>query len=244
MNSLLLWLVDDKRSYLESTRDSLLLEKQVSEVICFNSGREVLWAIRQNKELPDAILLDIKMETPTTGIDVARKIKESCPHVKVLMLTAHDQNTDYGLRSFLAGADGYMSKDLPKDAVLETVLESLGGRVDMPASVAHQVLENYKKIHHSIDLICSNNDVHLVELSKIIKNVLPELTDAESRILATNIRNPDKTDQEIAELEHVSRHTINRHHANIKEKYEFSSKLAVILDALVKILQLYYPVPK
>ncbi|HCR55321.1 MAG TPA: hypothetical protein DIW27_12950 [Cytophagales bacterium] len=244
MASLLIWLVDDNRDYLESTRDSLLLNEQVSEVICFKSSTEVTWAIEHDNELPDAILLDISMESKTAGIAAARQIKQRCPDVKILMLTAHDKNTDYGLLSFMAGADGFLSKDLPIDAVMESVLESLSGHVDIPASVAQQILENYKNIHHSINLILSKNDVYLVELSKVIKDVLPELTPTESRILAMNIQNPDKTDHEIADFAHVSVHTIHRHQANIKDKYELSSKVAVILDVLTKLLQLYYPEDK
>ena len=72
--------------------------------------------IRKLKELvPDVILLDIQMDTATTGLDLIPYIKSYYPDTKIIMLTVNEQR-DVIFKAMELGADNYILKtnDIPK----------------------------------------------------------------------------------------------------------------------------------
>jgi len=68
-----------------------------------SDGAEVV--VRAQELMPDVILMDVRMPK-RSGIEAAGEIKDSLPHVKILMPTISDDVTDlYGRNK--AGASGY-----------------------------------------------------------------------------------------------------------------------------------------
>lgn len=57
---------------------------------------------------PDVVLLDISMPGPG-GIEVTRQLKNMLPETRVLILTAHEDNT-LARQAIRAGASGYITK--------------------------------------------------------------------------------------------------------------------------------------
>ena len=87
-------------------------------VYAASSGREIVQWVEQNYaalEMPALVLMDIEMDD-MDGIEATQKVKACCPGVKVIMLTVFDQE-DKVWRSIMAGADGYILKDEPKDGL-------------------------------------------------------------------------------------------------------------------------------
>jgi NarL family two-component system response regulator LiaR len=71
------------------------------------------------EQLPDVVLMDIVFKgVDTTGIEATRKIKESSPSTKVVIMTAHDDDR-LMVEAVEAGASGFLSKDLPADEILQ-----------------------------------------------------------------------------------------------------------------------------
>ncbi|HJQ65750.1 MAG TPA: response regulator transcription factor [Gemmatimonadales bacterium] len=60
-------------------------------------------------ERPDVVLLDLTMPG-TPGLEVVRQLRARLPHVRVLILSVHDDR-EYVLESVRVGAHGYLRKD-------------------------------------------------------------------------------------------------------------------------------------
>jgi two-component system response regulator NreC len=76
---------------------------------------------------PDLILMDVSMPH-MNGADATSKIRELCPQVKVIALTAHRASA-YLSQMLKAGASGYVLKQAAFDELLDAILTvSKGGR--------------------------------------------------------------------------------------------------------------------
>jgi len=73
------------------------------------------------EHLPDIVLLEISM--PGGGIDAARRIAKACPVVRVLMLTASENERDV-MAALEVGACGYVLKGMGGEE-LSGIIESL-----------------------------------------------------------------------------------------------------------------------
>ncbi len=78
------------------------------------NGRELLDGIEQSK--PDVVLLDLDMPV-LGGADTLMEIRKNHSHIRVLMLTMHD-NEAFILQMMELGANGYLIKNTdPKEVV-------------------------------------------------------------------------------------------------------------------------------
>ena len=76
---------------------------------------------------PDIILMDVSMPR-MNGADATAKIRELCPQVQVIALTAHRASA-YLNQMLKAGASGYVLKQAAFDELLDAILTvSKGGR--------------------------------------------------------------------------------------------------------------------
>ena len=87
---------------------------------------EEAWTILRNHRI-DLILLDVTLATPTTGFDLAAKLREdeATRDLPVVMLTARTLANDIR-RGHEVGALGYITKPFSPAQVLETVRSLLG----------------------------------------------------------------------------------------------------------------------
>ena len=101
-------------------RDSLklLLESEDGWTVrTASDGNEALRLCHEDQ--PDVVLMDIRMPV-CDGVAATRRIKESYPKVKIVMLTTF---TDDGYISSAidAGAEGYLLKSTPADGIVERI---------------------------------------------------------------------------------------------------------------------------
>lgn len=76
---------------------------------------------------PDVLLLDIQMESTTSGIDIIPIIKTIKPDLKIIMLTGYD-NEDYIYQAFANGADNYLLKDISlAEQIASTIMDVYQG---------------------------------------------------------------------------------------------------------------------
>lgn len=83
-------------------------------------GMEAVEKALENR--PDVVVLDLSMPR-LNGIDAIRRLRESLPGTRVLVLTMH-QEEEYVLHAVRAGASGYLAKDCAT-AELITALQDL-----------------------------------------------------------------------------------------------------------------------
>ena len=88
---------------------------------------------------PDVLLLDIGLPG-MSGVDGARRAREICSELPVLMLTVHEDN-ELVLEALCAGACGYLVKKTPPARLLEAIREAHEGDSPMSSRIARRVVE-------------------------------------------------------------------------------------------------------
>lgn len=101
-------IVDDHQVVLEGFIARLESENEIDVVGTASNGLAAIDSVKQHQ--PDVVLMDISMPI-MNGIEATELIKEEFPHVKVLMLTMHD-NREYIMNVMQSGAVGYMLKEI------------------------------------------------------------------------------------------------------------------------------------
>jgi len=76
------------------------------------------------KEIPDIVIMDLKMRREGEGLEYLQKIKEACPEVKILIVTGTDDD-DMVKEAKKLGADDYITKPLILEYLENTVLEKV-----------------------------------------------------------------------------------------------------------------------
>lgn len=115
-------IVDDDADFREVAASVLSGTYAVSEA----GGREE--AIRAlETERPDLVILDVMMESMSSGFDLAREIKKRPDPPRILMLTSIDRETRIDFRSEAGNPDWLPVDDyLVKPVKPETLLEKVG----------------------------------------------------------------------------------------------------------------------
>ena len=152
---------------------------------------------------PDIVLLDVRMGQGS-GIDACREILGRNLGSKVIMLTSFaDEEAVYG--SIMAGAAGYLLKEINKAALIDAVLAVHEGRSLLDPEVTRKVLERIRKMAAATD-----------EVSRAA------LSDQEKRVL--RLAAQGKTNKEIAADLYLSDKTVKHHVSNILSKLNLSSR--------------------
>lgn len=111
-------LVDDEKEYVETLSDRLKLRQFASEIAY--TGEEALdYTDREDTEV---ILLDLKMPG-IEGFEVLKKVKETKPHIEVIILTGHGSEQDRQTCMDL-GAFAYLQKPADIDLITDTMRQA------------------------------------------------------------------------------------------------------------------------
>jgi DNA-binding NarL/FixJ family response regulator len=114
---------------------------------------------------PHVILLDIQM-FGVDGIEIASRILRNAPQVKIIVLTAYD-NDEYILGAFRAGAHAYLLKNSSDETVVETVRLVHQGRRLLSPSLMDQVLRQFHVLaqaHASRERQLAQDEIHVLAL--------------------------------------------------------------------------------
>src|ERR1700746_2287578 len=117
-------LADDHALVRQGIRS--LLEREGLQVVAEASdGRE---AIRHAEALaPDVVVMDIGMP-PLNGMEAARELARTCPKVKPILLTQHDE-PQYVSAALSAGVKGYVLKSQISGELIHAIQQVLRGHV-------------------------------------------------------------------------------------------------------------------
>jgi len=115
-------LADDHTILVEGLK--ALLAPEFDVVATAGNGRAVLEAAKEYQ--PDIILLDISMPG-LNGIEAARRLKQSNPDAKLIILTMHG-DLSFVRAAFEAGASGYVLKQSAATELVTALHEVDNGR--------------------------------------------------------------------------------------------------------------------
>ena len=177
-----------------------------------SDGAEVV--VRAQELMPDVILMDVRMPK-RSGIEAAGEIKDSLPHVKILMLTISDDEADL-YEAIKAGASGYLLKEIPIEEVADAIRSVWAGQSRISPSMASKLLTEFAAMSRSSD--------------QKPQMPAPKLTDREMevlRLVAQGLNNRD-----IAGKLFISENTVKNHIRNILEKLHLHSRMEAVVYAV------------
>ena len=106
-------IVDDHKLFASSLRVLVNSFDGFQVLDYFKIGQELVEHVENGQELPDVLLLDMRMPV-MDGLQTMTWLKQHQPHLKVLALTV-DQEDETIIKMLKLGARGYLLKDIDPD---------------------------------------------------------------------------------------------------------------------------------
>jgi two-component system response regulator DevR len=194
-----LFLLDDHEIVRRGLADLLNSEEDFEVVAEASTCEEALR--RLPAVVPDVAILDGRLPDGS-GIDVCRQIREQHPGVRCLILTSYDDD-DAIFDAVLAGASGYVLKQIRSSNLLDAVRQVAAGQSLLDPSVTAKVLERLRR--------GPEEDARL-----------RDLTDQERRILA--LLAEGKTNRQIGEEMYLAEKTVKNYVSNLLAKMGMSRR--------------------
>jgi len=201
-----LLLADDHTILLEGLRALLAPEFEV--VATAADGRAVLEAAERHQ--PDLILLDISMPG-LNGIEAARRLKQSNPGAKLIILTMH-ADLSFVSAAFEAGVSGYVLK---QSAATELV------------AALHDVDSGRRYVS---SLIQKRLGTEMPAFLRRPKRLSADLTSRQREVL--QLLAEGRVRKEIAQILGVSVKTVEFHKQKITEKLDIHTDAALTAYAI------------
>lgn len=172
-----------------------------------NSGEQAYNMVREL--LPDVVLMDIRMPG-IGGLEATRKIKQRFPQVKILALSACEEEP-FPTRLLQAGASGYLTKGACIEETVRAIRQVAAGHHYLSSAIAQQMaLKAYD--------------------SKQLDNPFEQLSEREMQV-SLMIASGQKI-QMISDLLCVSPKTVNTHRYRIFTKLNIANDVELALLAV------------
>ena len=131
-------LADDHTVVRKGIRDFLQEDSEVTEVTEASDGAEA-WRLFI-ASTPDVAVLDLRMPG-LNGIELTERIKAQYPQVRVLILSAYDDDP-YVVTALRAGADGYLLKTASATDLVRAVQQVAAGQRVLDPELAAKLIAN------------------------------------------------------------------------------------------------------
>ncbi|MFC1992180.1 response regulator [Chloroflexota bacterium] len=206
MEKIRILIADDHPTFQEGLY-RLLSDEEDLEVIARTADGKDTVALAIKKK-PDVAVIDVAMPN-VDGIEATRQIKQACPSIAILIISAYDYE-HYILASLKAGAAGYILKDMPNRELISAIrMVHLGEGVFDLRSTGNIL----NRLSDSTSMSQRAHSIHIREL-EILK------------LTAKGMSN-----QEIARELTLSGRTVQSHLSNIFKKLEVHSRTEAVLRA-------------
>lgn len=219
MESIKLLVVDDHPLFRRGLL-SLLEDTPEFEIVgeAENAAQAIDMAERTH---PDVILMDVIM--PGSGIEATRVICQNMPQVKVLMLSASEEN-DYLFSAIDAGASGYLLKEGKPENLIDAIRQVNLGQSALSPAVAAKVLQRVR--HEPAAPVPPPSPATTIPTVDPSGTVTPREVEI-VRLLAQGL-----TNLEIAQQLELSENTIKNHVRNILRKTHVRNRAEVVVWAM------------
>ena len=135
-------LVVDDHDILRYGVRALLRSCRDVEVV--GDAGSVAEAIEQSRELrPDVVLMDAQLPDGS-GIDACREILSAAPRTRILFLTSYSDEQAV-MSTVLAGAAGYVLKDVGHRALVAAIRDAAAGRAILDPRITDPVVSRMRK---------------------------------------------------------------------------------------------------
>lgn len=203
-------LIADDHALFRDGLKSLLDARGVDVVAEARNGREAVNLARQHN--PEIVLMDLTMPE-MTGLEATRLISADLPDVKVVVLTASEDDADL-FEAIKSGAQGFLPKDI-ESARLFSMLEGvMRGEPALTPGLARKLLTEF------------------AQPAPAPREQPPSLlTDREREVLELLVEGIT-SNRELADRLFVSENTVKYHLRNILTKLHLQNRAQVISYAV------------
>lgn len=187
------FLLDDHEIVRRGIADLLALEADMEVVGEAGSAADALLRIRAAR--PDVAVLDVRLPDGT-GIEVCRDARSMLPELKCLMLTSYADDEAL-FDAIMAGAAGYVLKDIKGNDLVEAVRSVASGRSLLDPRATQRVLERLRNGNRA-------------------DSKMEALNDQEKRILV--LIGEGMTNRQIGENMHLAEKTVKNYVSSLLAK--------------------------
>jgi DNA-binding NarL/FixJ family response regulator len=188
---------DDNKDRRESLEAFIALSPELEHTGSFENCATILQDMAAAET--DIILMDIEMPGGN-GIEGVRVVKQNCPHIKIIMQTAFEDDEKI-FAALQAGAEGYILKTASVTQIAQSIDEVMKGGASMTPSIALKVMRYFNQ----------------EKIAKTDYNLSPKETEV-LKHLATGL-----SYKMIADEMGISYFTVNNHVKKIYEKLQVHS---------------------
>ena len=211
-----LLLADDHAVVRTGTRELLERKSDFHIVGEAADGEEAVHLAQELK--PDVVVMDVRMPK-MSGVEATRRIKSECPEVKVLILTAHDDD-EYVFALLQAGANGYLMKTAEFDELVKAIRTVAAGQSTLAPTIAGKVVAQF------------TSGKSLPEAMTKSPEQYEGLTERELGIL--KLVGQGLSNKQIGKELFISDRTVQAHLSNIFSKLAVSSRTEAVMYAVRK----------
>jgi two-component system, NarL family, response regulator NreC len=154
---------------------------------------------------PDMVLLDISMPGPG-GIEITRQLKKRLPQTRVLILSAHEEQSLLR-QAIQAGAAGYITKRAIESELTNAIQAAWRGDIYVHPTMTRALLKDAPSPPSPEEEYCP-------------------LTPRETEVLALLAQG--HTNRQTAKILNISVRTVETHRANILDKLQLRGRVALV----------------
>lgn len=217
MSRIRILLADDHVLVREGTRELLEREPDLEVVAEADDGEQAIALAA--KWQPDVVIMDAAMPG-VNGIEATRRIRATCPHAAILILSAYDTEA-YLFAALEAGARGYLLKSSSAQELVRAVRVVHAGGSALHPDVARKLVDRFAHPAGRAGAPAPHPPGDTEEPSKRELEVL--------RLAARGLTNRD-----IARRLHIGQRTVQSHLAAIFAKTGAQSRTEAVVTALRK----------
>jgi DNA-binding NarL/FixJ family response regulator len=205
-------LADDQALFREGLDTLLSIHKDIQVIGQASNGQEAIDLALKLR--PDVILMDMQMPL-LNGISATRRLKQSLPGCRVIVLTTFDDKETI-FDALRAGAVGYLLKDVGSAQLAESIRRTARGDSILDPSVAAKVVAEFSRVSSLVT--ATGSDVLPEPLSEREVELL--------RLIASGCNN-----KEIAESLFITEGTVKNHITHILGKLSVRDRTQAALKA-------------
>ncbi len=203
-------LIADDHALFRDGLKSLLDARGVDVVAEARNGREAVSLARQHN--PEIVLMDLTMPE-MTGLEATRLISADLPDVKVVVLTASEDDADL-FEAIKSGAQGFLPKDIESSRLFSMLEGVMRGEPALTPGLARKLLTEF------------------AQPAPAPREQPPTLlTDREREVLELLVEGVT-SNKELADRLFVSENTVKYHLRNILTKLHLQNRAQVISYAV------------
>lgn len=160
---------------------------------------------------PDVVILDISL-SDSSGIDLIRALCRTCPGVRVLVFSMHDESL-YAQRALRAGAKGYLMKREATQKLIEAIRRVLTGQFWVSEAITQAITAQF-----------------VGGKATAPNGLLNLLSDRE--LIVFEMLGQGLATRQIAQALRVSIKTVQAHCSHIKEKLRLHGATQLVREAV------------